>query len=115
MALHLLANGMLSWVPVGDLARLVWGRNTEFFRKSVKRRLPSLKRHIALTYNHLLVVEYNDARGSASAVKIYDPSAATDVQSMQRMLKDMRNRKDGMLTYYEKVTGLSGIETDNGQ
>jgi len=26
----------------------------------------------------------------------------------------MRNRKDGMLTYYEKVTGLSGIEPDNG-
>ena len=114
MALHLLANGMLGWVSVGDLARLVWGRNSEVFRKCVKRRLPGLKRHIALTYNHLLVVEYNDTRGSASAVKIYDPSAATDVQSMQRMLKDMRTRKDGMLTYYEKVTGLSGIEPDNG-
>jgi hypothetical protein len=114
MALHLLANGMLGWVPVGDLARLVWGRNSEVFRRNVKRRLPALKRHVALAYNHLLVVEYNDARGSASAVKIYDPSTAMDVQAMQRMLKDMRNRKDGMLTYYEKVTGLSGIEPDNG-
>jgi len=42
MALHLLANGMLGWVPVGDLARLVWGRNSEVFRRNVKRRLPAL-------------------------------------------------------------------------
>jgi len=33
-----------------------------------------------------------------------------DVQAMQRMLADMTARKDGMLSYYEKVTGLSGIQ-----
>lgn len=110
MALYLLSNGMLSWITVSDLARLVWGRNTDAFRKAVKRRLPMLKRHLALTHNHLLVVEYNDARGSASAVKIYDPDSPGDIQSMQRMLADMIARKDGMLAYYKKVTGLSGIE-----
>jgi hypothetical protein len=109
MAQHVLANGMLAWIPVADLARLVWGRNTEAFRRSVKRRLPGLKRHLALAYNHLLVVEYNDARGSASAVKVYDPDIPSDVQAMERMLADMIARKDGMLSYYKKVTGLSGI------
>ena len=54
MALYIMQNGMTGWIPVGDLARLVWGRNTETFRRSVKRRLPGLKRHLALSYNHLL-------------------------------------------------------------
>lgn len=112
MSLHLLANGLISWIPVGDLARLVWGRNSDAFRKAVRRRLPALKRYIALTYNQLLVVEYNDVRGSASAVKIYDPSVAYDVQAMRRMLADMVARKDGMLNYYTKVTGLSGLDVD---
>lgn len=110
MALHVMANGMLGWIEVGDLARLVWGRNTETFRRNVKKRLPGLKRHIALAYNQLLVVEYNDARGSASALKIYDPGSAHDVQSMQRMMLDMAARRDNMLNYYEKVTGLSGLK-----
>jgi hypothetical protein len=110
MATHILSNGVMGWISVGELARLVWGRNSATFRKSVKRRLPAFKRHIALVYNHLLVVEYNGARGSASALKVYDPSSPHDVQSMQRMLADMVARKDGMLTYYEKVTGLSGIQ-----
>jgi hypothetical protein len=112
MALHIMANGMLGWIAVGDLARLVWGRNTEAFRRGVKRRLPALKRHLALAYNHLLVVEYNDARGSASALKIYDPSVPHDVQAMQRMMADMVARRDGMLAYYEKVTGLSGLRIE---
>jgi hypothetical protein len=106
---------MDSWIPVGALAKLVWGRNTENFRKAVRRRLPALKRFIALSYSQLLVVEYNDVRGSASSVKVYNSRADGDVQAMQRMLKDMSNRKDGMLTYYEKVTGLSGIEPDHQQ
>lgn len=109
MALHLLANGVLGWIKVDELARLVWGRNTEAFRRSVKRRLPGMKRHLALNYNRLLVVEYNGARGSASAVKIYDPNIPSDVQAMQRMLLDMEARKDNMLHYYQQVTGLSGI------
>lgn len=112
MALHIIANGMLGWIEVGDLARLVWGRNTEAFRRSVKRRLPGLKRHLALTYNHLLVVEYNGVRGSASALKIYDPNGIGDLQAMQRMMHDMAARKDNMLHYYEKVTGLSGIRSE---
>jgi hypothetical protein len=112
MAVHIMANGMLGWIAVGDLARLVWGRNTEAFRRNVKRRLPALKRHLALAYNHLLVVEYNDARGSASALKIYDPSVPHDVQAMQRMMADMVARRDGMLAYYEKVTGLSGLRIE---
>ena len=112
MSLHVLENGTTGWIPVGDLARLVWGRNTETFRKAVKRRLPALKRHLALAYNHLLVVEYNDARGSASAVKVYDPDSTNDVQAMHRMLADMVARKDGMLSYYEKVTGLSGLQNE---
>jgi hypothetical protein len=115
MSLHILSHGATGWIKVDDLARLVWGRNTEAFRKAVKRRLPGLKRHMALKYSHLLVVEYNGARGSASAMKIYDPDAAGDVQSMQRMLFDMAARKDGMLTYYEKVTGLSGLQKENGE
>jgi hypothetical protein len=114
MALHVIANGLLGWIDVDDLARLVWGRNTETFRRGVKRRLPGLKRHLALTYNHLLVVEYNGPRGSASALKIYDPSGMGDTQAMQRMLQDMAARKDNMLTYYEKVTGLSGIRKELG-
>jgi hypothetical protein len=112
MSLHVLENGTTGWIPVGDLARLVWGRNTEAFRRAVKRRLPALKRHMALTHNRLLVVEYNDARGSASALKVYDPEVVGDVQAMHRMLADMVARKDGMLSYYEKVTGLSGLQNE---
>lgn len=112
MALHILANGVTGWIEVGSLAKLVWGRNTDAFRRSVKKRLPGLKRHLALTYSHLLVVEYNDVRGSASAVKIYDPSITTDVQAMERMLRDMVTRKDNMLKYYQQVTGLSGVVED---
>jgi hypothetical protein len=112
MALYVLANGMIGWVLVGDLAKLVWGRNSEYFRRAVKRRLPALKRHVALKYSQLLVVEYNDVRGSASAVKIYDPSAAGDVQAMHRMIADMAARKDGMLDYYKKITGLSGLREE---
>jgi hypothetical protein len=112
MSLHLLANGVIGWVMVGELAKLVWGRNSDNLRKAVRRRLPALKRFVALKYNHLLVVEYNDARGSASAVKIYDPSAPGDVQAMHRMLADMVARKDNMLNYYQKVTGLSGLDVE---
>lgn len=114
MAIYIMEHGTHGWVAVGDLARLVWGRNSENLRKAVKRRLPALKRHVALAYEKLVVVEYHDSRGSASAVKIYNPDAPTDVQAMNRMIKDMRTRNDGMLSYYEKVTGLSGIEPDNG-
>jgi len=109
MAVYIVENGGVHWIEVGELARLVWGRNTEVFRKQVKRRLPALKRHLALAYNHLLVVEYNGARGAATALKVYDPETGSDVQAMQRMLGDMATRRDKMLTYYEKVTGLSGI------
>ena len=112
MALHLLANGLLEWIEVDDLARLVWGRNTEVFRKAVKRRLPGLKRHLALSYNHLLVVEYNGPRGSASAMKLYDPEIPHDVQAMNRMMQDMASRRDRMLDYYKKITGLSGLRED---
>jgi len=112
MALHILTNGVTEWITVGDLARLVWGRNTESFRRDVKRRLSGLKRHMALAYNRLLLVEYHDVRGSASAVKVYDLTAKTDVSAMQRMLADMANRRDNMLNYYEKVTGLSSPVTD---
>jgi hypothetical protein len=112
MARHIMANGVLSWIPVSDLARLVWGRNTEAFRHAVKRRLPGLKRHVALAYNHLLVVEYNDVRGSASAIKVYDRENPNDIKAMQRMLIDMAARRDNMLGYYEKITGLSGIKSD---
>jgi len=110
MALHVISNGMLGWIDVGDLARLVWGRNTDTFRRAVKRRLPGLKRHLALTFNHLLVVEYSGVRGSASALKIYDPDVPGDVQAMHRMLADMAARRDNMLLYYEKITGLSGVQ-----
>jgi hypothetical protein len=113
MTLHLLANAVTSWVSVGELAKLVWGRNSDTFRKAVRHRLPALKRFIALSYNHLLVVEYNDARGAASAVKIYDPTVSSDVYAMQRMLADMTARKDTMLGYYKKVTGLSGLSPDD--
>jgi hypothetical protein len=112
MSLHILSHGMMGWIKVDDLARLVWGRNTEAFRKAVKRRLPGLKRHMALKYSHLLVVEYNGPRGAATAMKIYDPNTSDDVQAMYRMLADMAARKDGMLTYYEKVTGLSGLRQE---
>lgn len=110
MALHILASGLLEWIEVGALARLVWGRNTEAFRKDVKRRLPGLKRHIALNYNQLLVVEYTDGRHkSASAMKIYDPTSFSDVQAMKAMMAGMVKRRDNMLNYYQKITGLSGM------
>lgn len=112
MAVHIMEHGMEGWIDVGDLARLVWGRNSETFRRSVKRRLPALKRHMALTYNRLLVVEYGGVRGSASALKVYNPKHPSDVPAMQRMMLDMAARKDGMLAYYEKVTGLSGLQPE---
>jgi hypothetical protein len=109
MAEHVMATGLVKWIKVGELARLVWGRSNDNFRRDVRRRLPNLKRHIALAHNHLLLVEYNDPRGAASAVKIYDPAKTADVQAMHRMLTDMMARKDALLNYYEKVTGLSGL------
>jgi hypothetical protein len=109
MAQYLLQHSTIRWIEVGELAKIIWDRNSDVFRRRVKDRLPGLKRHIALNYNHLLVVEYSDVRGGASAVKIYDPSVTGDVQAMEKMLRDMTTRKDNMLKYYERVTGLSGV------
>jgi hypothetical protein len=111
MATYCLTNGVNNWIKIGDLARVVWGRNTPSFCRAVRRRLSGFKRQMALMHNQLIVVEYNDVRGSASALKVYDYQSLGDRQAMEKMLTEMESRKDNMLDYYRRTTRLSGLES----
>ena len=98
-------------IDTGELGKLVFGYKSSKTREKVRRRLPALKKIMALHRNELLVIEYSGAYGGARAVKCYDRTSATDEQAMLLMLKRMEEQKDKMLAFYKAVCGFYLVPT----
>lgn len=106
IAEYILANAKGRWIEIGELGKVAFGSKNESNRMRVRKRLPVLKRIVALHYNELLVVEYAGRHGSASAVKVYDRTSQADRQMMLLMVKRMADQRDKLTEHYKRITGL---------
>jgi hypothetical protein len=94
VAEYILANAQEDWIPIADLARLIGGVNI--------RNKKHVRGHMSGLFNKLqdqgwiLLVEYNDDNGAASAVKIFDPRSASQLERQIALAKIHKMRKVGI-------------------
>lgn len=102
---YLLARGRSQWMKIGELARTFYHASIPNNKKRVRRRIPMLFNRM-LAVNELLVYETDANTGRITAVKVYDPNAEQDRQSIRAKLERMEARKQLTFDQFDKAIQL---------
>lgn len=92
-----LLNNRQRWVPIGELARVFYWRDSPSNRNKVRRRISQLFHYLITLKRTIIVYEFDGRR--IGAVKIFDSTSEGDRQAIQPRLERMISRK--MVTQHE--------------
>lgn len=95
------------WIQIGKLASVAYHQNTPTSKKRARRKLAGL--FITLMSRGVLIVREYGKRGEATAVKLFEPTLDSDIQSLDFTLDRMKKRKEISDDVYNKARQLARI------
>mgnify|MGYP001605570804 CR=1 FL=1 len=103
MADHILVNGRLKWLTIGELSKVAYNDGSPRNKKRVRQCLHQLFRTLMLKHGELLVIEYGSPNNRAKAVKLFDCTSEIDRQNLEIKLDRMRKRRELSMEQYENA------------
>lgn len=107
VAMRFLIRHQDRFVRVDELVRLFWDRVIQDHRARVRKYLSSLFKYALHQHGLVLVVEPDNNRGRAGAVKILDKASEYEQSLVRGKTNRMRARKELNETEYQLVLQLS--------
>lgn len=96
--------GRTRWIPIGELARTFFLRDSKSNRTRMRQRMHLIWRGL-LELGHLLV--YDMQRDGVQACKIYDPRSVEERQSLHNRLERMAKQRQLKAEQFQKALSMA--------